>query len=114
MTKTQKKLALAIHTANSWSADTGDGINLLSLGTTRKIHNEAHRQGCIRDINRNVLWNRAYIPKGPDDVNQPSRDIPALKALQKLVQTATIGKEWLTFDENNRFNEQLYQSGQLT
>ncbi len=113
MTKEQKRIVKAIHTANGWSSDQASGINLLSLGTTRIIHSESHRQGCIDQIGRDIAWNRTYTPSGPDDVNQPTRDIPALEDLLDLVRHAKVGQEWISFEENNRLNDALCRRGEL-
>jgi len=113
MTKLQRRLTRALHTANAWSSDQpGSGLALLSLGTTRRVHSEDHRQKALAEIDANIAWNRSWTGT-PDDVNEPDRDIPALTALRKLVQDATIGVEWQSDTQNMRFNKELYQAGEL-
>ncbi len=84
----------------------GNWLALLSLGTTRRLHSELHRSEALAEIQSNIAWNHAWTGT-PDDVNEPARDIPALEALRRLVEDATIGVEWLSDTQNMRFNEEL-------
>ncbi len=113
MTGLQRRLTKALYTANAWSSDQpGNGLAMLSLGTTRRIHAEDHRQQILAEIDANIAWNRSWTGT-PDDVNDPARDMPALEDLRKLVQDATIGVEWQSDTQNMLFNEELYQAGEL-
>ncbi len=113
MTKLQRRLTRALHTANCWSSDQmGNGLAMLSLGTTRRVHSEDHRTMALAEIDANIAWNREWTGN-PDEVNDPTRDILALEDLRKLVVDAAIGEEWLTDAQNMRFNEELYQAGEL-
>ncbi len=113
MTKVQRRLTKALHVANGWSSDQpGNGLALLSLGTTRRIHSADHRTEALAEIDRNIVWNRAWTGNS-DGVNDPARDIPALEALRKLVVDAAIGVEWMSDAQNLRFTEELYQAGEL-
>ncbi len=113
MTGSQRRLTKALHVANCWSSDQpGNGLALLSLGTSRHIHTEEHRTEALAEIDANINWNRAWTGI-PDGVNDPARDLPALEDLRKLVVDAAIGVEWLTDAQNMRFNEELYRSGEL-
>ena len=113
MTKLQRRMTKALHVANCWSSDQpGDGLSLLSLGTTRRVHSEDHRRKALAEIDRNIAWNRVWTGT-PDGVNDPIRDIPALEDLRKLVVDAAIGAEWLTDSQNMRFNDELYRAGEL-
>ena len=85
---------------------------LLSLGTSRRVHSEDHRTKALAEIDRNIAWNRAWTGT-PDEVNDPTRDIPALEDLRQLVVDAAIGAEWMTDAQNLRFAEELYQAGEL-
>ena len=113
MTGIQHRLTKALHVANCWSSDhPGNGLALLSLGTTRSIHSDDHRTMALAEIDRNIAWNRSWTGT-PDGVNDPARDIPALEDLRKLVVDAAIGAEWLTDAQNMRFNDELYRAGEL-
>jgi len=113
MTLLQRRFARALHVANAWSSDQpGNGLALLSLGTTRRVHSEDHRRNALAEIDQNLAWNRSWTGT-TDDVNDPARDIPALTALRKLVQDATIGVEWQSDTQNMLLNEELYQAGEL-
>ena len=113
MTKLQHRLTRALHVANGWSSDQpGNGLALLSLGTSRRVHSEDHRTEALAEIDANVAWNLAWMGT-PDGVNDPARDIPALEDLRKLVADAVVGAEWMTDAQNLRFAEELYQAGEL-
>ncbi len=113
MTGIQRRLTKALHVANCWSSDqTGNGLALLSLGTTRRIHSAGHRTEALAEIDANINWNRAWTGT-PDGVNDPARDIPALEDLLRLVADAKVGVEWLTDTQNMRFNDELYQECEL-
>ena len=113
MTKLQRRLTKALHVANGWSSDQpGNGLALLSLGTTLRVHSEDHRTGALAEIDQNVAWNRAWTGT-PDEVNDPIRDIPALEDLRKLVVDAAIGVEWMSDSQNLQFAVELYQAGEL-
>ncbi len=114
MTARKRRLTIAIDTANNWSSDGQYGaVSLLSLGTTRKLHSEEHRSECLRCIELDIEWNRVYQPDGPDDVNQPARDIPRLEDLAALVRSMEIGHEWMSYDEYSRLNDVLFSRGEL-
>ena len=113
MTGIQRRLTKALHVANCWSSDQpGNGLALLSVGTTRRIHSEDHRTMALAEIDRNIAWNRAWTGT-PDEANDPIRDIPALEDLHKLVANAAIGAEWMSDAENLLFAEELYQASEL-
>ena len=113
MTGSQRRLTRALHVANCWSSDQpGNGLALLSLGTSRRIHSEEHRRKALAEIDANIAWNRIWSGT-PDDVNDPTRDLPALEDLRQLVVDAAIGAEWLTDAQNMRFNNELYRAGEL-
>ena len=113
MTKLQRRLTRALHVANGWSSDQmGNGLAMLSLGTTRCIYSEDHRTMALAEIDQNINWNRAWTGT-PDEVNDPTRDIPALEDLRKLVVDAAIGAEGMTDAQNLLFAEELYQAGEL-
>ncbi len=113
MTGLQRRLTKALHVANCWSSDQpGNGLALLSLGTSRHIHTEEHRRKAIAEIDRNIAWNRVWTGT-PDRVNDPARDIPALEDLRQLVVDAAIGAEWMSDAQCMRFTEELYQAGNL-
>jgi len=113
MTGLQRRLTQALHTANGWSSDQpGNGLALLSLGTTRRLHSDDHRRDALAEIDANVAWNRSWTGT-PDHVNDPARDIPALEDLRKLVLDAAIGVEWLSDEQNRRFDDDLYRAGEL-
>ena len=113
MTGIQHRLTKALHVANCWSSDQpGNGLALLSLGTSRRIHSEEHRRKALAEIDADIAWNRAWTGT-PDEANDPARDLPALEVLRKLVVDAAIGVEWLTDAQNMRFNEELYRAGEL-
>jgi len=113
MTKLQRRLTLALHVANSWSSDQhGNGLALLSLGTSRRIHAEDHRQQILAEIDDNIAWNRSWTGTS-DDVNDPARDIPALEDLRRLVMDAAISVEWLSDTQNRQFNDELYRADEL-
>jgi len=113
MTNLQRRLTQALQVANSWSSDLpGHGLPLLSLGTTRRLHSEDHRTKALSEIDAKLAWNRSWTGT-TDDVNVPSHDIPALTALRKLVQDATIGVEWQSDTQNMSFHDKLYRAGEL-
>ena len=113
MTGLQRRLTMALHVANCWSSDQpGNGLALLSLGTSRRIHSVDHRIMALAEIDRSIVWNRVWTGT-PDAVNDPARDIPALGDLRQLVVDATIGEEWMSDAQNLRFAEELYQAGEL-
>ncbi len=113
MNKFKCRLIKALHVANGWSSDQpGNGLALLSLGTSRRIHSEDHRTKALAEIDADIAWNRAWTGT-PDEVNNPARDIPALEDLRKLVMDAAIGAEWLTDAQNMRFNDESYRAGEL-
>ncbi len=113
MTGLLLRLTKALHVANCWSSDQpGNGLALLSLGTTRSIHSEDHRTKALAEIDRSIAWNRAWTGT-PDAVNDPARDLPALENLRKLVVDAAIGEEWMTDAQNLRLAEELYLAGEL-
>ena len=69
MTKLQRRLTRALHTANCWSSDQpGNGLALLSHGTTRRVQSEDHRTKALAEIDRNIAWNRVWTGT-PDEVN---------------------------------------------
>src|SRR4051812_49488562 len=100
MTGIQRRLTRALHVSNCWSsAQPGNGLALLSLGTSRRVHSEDHRTMALAEIDQNINWNRAWTGT-PDAVNDPARDLPALEDLRKLVVDAAIGAEWMTDAQN--------------
>ena len=100
-------LAMALFTATQWHSDRTGGINLLSLGSTRKIHSEKHRAGCIAEITANLAY--AETSEHPEMKAEPAR----LRYLLATVQAADVGAEWLTDADNLRINETLYRAGAL-
>ena len=113
MKKLQCRLTRALHTANCWSSDQpGNGLALLSLGTSRWIHTEEHRRKALAEIDANIAWNRAWTGI-PDEVNDPARDLPALEDLRQLVVDAAICVEWMSDAQCMRFTEEPYQAGEL-
>ena len=113
MTNSQRRLTRDLHVANGWSSDQpGNGLPLLSLGTTRRIDSEHHGTKAGAEIDANVAWNRAWTGTS-DQSNDPTRDIPALVDLRKLVVDAAIGAEWMSDAQILRFAEELYQASEL-
>jgi hypothetical protein len=110
MNFTNEQLVLAIHTANAWSADHGDGLQLLSLGTTRKIHSEDHRQKALAEIDGNIRW------MDGDGKADEDHDVTVenLRALRRMVEAAPVGHEWISDRDNLTIGERMYREGKLT
>jgi len=120
MAFTNEQLAAAIFTANAWSADHGDGLQLLSLGTTRRIHSEDHRRKVLAEIDANIKWvdedddsiaadNAAADESGDDWQN----DLANLRHLRLVVEQAVVGQEWLSDADNLQISEKMYREGRL-
>src|ERR1700744_6133464 len=89
-------VALALYTANQWSSDQeGNGLALLSFGTTRKVHSDDHRQQCLVEIGDNIRACEATLASGNDtddeEVEDAQRDIIQLRHLQDIVNNAPLG-----------------------
>lgn len=120
MNHVEKSLTLALYTATQWHSDkAGNGLALLSLGSTRKVHTEEHRRQCISEINHNIEYveNRMEFEQdestGETAEELREHEVLQLEALRHLVEITTIGKEWLTDSDNMRFNEELYRNNEL-
>jgi hypothetical protein len=98
----KERLALLLQTAAEWHSSEGGGIHLLSLSSTRTVHTERHRAGLIGEIRQDLRWT---IDRGE------LREARRLLALWMQVAHCPVGREWLTFDENNRLNDRLYERG---
>lgn len=97
-----------IHTANGWSSDQpGDGLALLSLGTTRTLHTEQHREECLTEIDANLNWCQSRGDKSDLDQIAPLRD------LRGAVETAGIGVEWISWEDYSRVLDALHKRGEL-
>lgn len=112
MKYTDEQLALAIYTANNWSSDqAGNGLALLSLGTTRTIHGEQHRGECLAEIEDNLAYSRGL--KEPTEPNDPKRDIPRLEMLREVVKGAKVKEEIIPYKVYFDITERLYRAGTL-
>jgi hypothetical protein len=100
-------VARAIYTCTLWWSDTGISVSLLSLGTTYKLHTEAHRQQCLSCLTAEM----AYCQNHPDA--EMRREFRHLSFLRDLVKAAAVGVAWISYAENDRRIEQLYQQGRL-
>ena len=103
MAFTNEQLAVAIYTANQWSAGSGDGVQLLSLGTTRKIHSEDHRRKALAEIDGNITY---CTENDPDELTR-------LRDLRTLVETAEVGLEIIPHQTYFDITEGMYREGTL-
>ncbi len=102
------RLALLLNTAAQWHSDRRGGINLLSLSSTRKVHNGGHRARLLEEIRGDITY-----CLGRSDVTDAMKDIRQLAALGAKVASVEIGVEWLSDKDNLKFNEELFQAGML-
>lgn len=109
--KHQKHIVRMIQTANDWSSDQPDGIALLQLGTTRKIHSEEHRTKALKQIKDEIRWCCRRLEDGI--IGSAADDVDALLDLHCLVEISIIGEEWITDAVNMRLNEVLFTAGKL-
>ncbi len=92
MTMHVHRLTKSFQITNGCSSDQpGKGLALLSLGTSRSIYAEDHRQQILAEIDASIAWDRTWTGT-PNDVNEPARDILALEDLLKLVEGAIVGE----------------------
>jgi hypothetical protein len=118
LTKTNKRIVLALFTCSQWWSSEGpNGHGLLSLGTTRKLHSEEHRTECLSNIDCDLAWLESrskppgLISSGEQD--EIEHDIARLTDLRKLVADAVVGHEWMDYDKYFALSESLFQKGQL-
>jgi hypothetical protein len=113
MRASKQRRAISLAVAAQWhsSGDPG-GLLMLSLSSTRTVHNEDHRQGLIDEIRADItsLLGPEFHDESPAEIR---KDIVGLLDLWELVEDAQLGKEWLTDSENMVIQERLYQEGKL-
>lgn len=106
----------AIHTASLWHSDKkGNGLALLQLSSTRKVHSEVHRAELILEIDQAVGFTEKMtgFPLPIEQGNEVQKDLRRLRRLRQIVEQAPVGEEWISFAENNRINDILYERGEL-
>lgn len=85
---------------------------MLSLSSTYTIHSEEHREGLLREIRSDI--DCLFGPNFRDLSSEARReDIRRLVDLWELVRDAPVGFKWLSYEENCRLNDRLYEAGVL-
>jgi hypothetical protein len=110
---TKRQLCIALYTASQWHGDTGQGpVAMLSLSSTRTVHNETHRHQLITEIKEDIY---CLIDQGwgldNDAFIEWKRDVSRLVDLWQIVDSCELGKEWLADRENQQLNDTLYDKG---